>query len=90
MIVRALLNIVYGLLSLLMLPISFIEFPESVTSVIADIIVYVGDGFRILMYYTHFWYLLDLAAIVVGVDAFILGYKVVMFILKKIPFLNLS
>lgn len=89
MIVHALLNIVLGFFSVLLLPLSFFEFPESVLEVIEGCIVYIGDGFRILAFYTHFFYLLDLLAIVLAVEALIKSYHFIMFILKKIPFLNI-
>ena len=51
MIVHALLNIVLAFFSVLLLPLSFFEFPESVLELIEGCIVYIGDGFRMRQRY---------------------------------------
>lgn len=90
MIIELLLNAILLLISAACIPLTLISFPSSVLSVIATAMTYITGGFRIVAFYTHFVYLLDLFAICISFDVLLRAYKVIMWILRKIPFLNIS
>lgn len=90
MIVQALLSVVLLMLNLLMIPFGLITFPSNVLSVMSSAVGYIAVGFRIVATYTHFSFLLDLFAIALSVGAFFRLYHLVMWILRKIPFLGIS
>lgn len=71
-------------------PLSLLPIPEGVQSVLTTGIGYLMNGFEIIAAYTHFSYLLSLFTFVMGLEVALLGYKVVMWIIRKIPFFNVS
>ena len=68
MIIKLLLDLVYGIFNVLTLPINIPDLPQEINSVIATIIEYVGIGLAILQNYTHLSYLLILFGVIVAVD----------------------
>lgn len=89
MIVEALLNLVALLIGALLTPLRLASLPDRVLTVVQAGLGYVFNGFAIVAAYTHFDFLLALFAICVAVDAIMLTYKGIMWILRKIPFLSI-
>lgn len=85
MIVSALLSLIKGLLSLLLKPIDIPELPSEVQSVFARALGYLSDGLGIFAAFTHYSYLMTLFGIVLVIQAAMLVYKFVRWVLKKIP-----
>lgn len=90
MIIELLLNVVYALLSILTLPITFPQIPDKVLEIIATSLDYITTGIAIVSVYIDIEYLLLLFGIVFAFDIAIQSYHVVMWIIKKIPILNIK
>lgn len=85
MIVEALLNLVKGLLILLLTPIQIPPLPEGVVTTLEAGTTYMIDGLSIFAAFTHYQYIFGLLAVVLIIQAAMLLYKFVMWIIKKIP-----
>lgn len=90
MIIEALMDVVYMLVSLLTAPISIPSMPEGVSDVLNSMLEYIGVGIGLLANWTDLGYLMLLFGLVLAVDAAILIYKVVMWFLRKIPMLGIK
>lgn len=89
MIIELLLTLLKGLLSILLV-FKIPQLPENVTGYIDTLFGYLETGASILSNYTPLSYLLTLFGLILAVDAGILIYKFVMWILRKIPILNIK
>lgn len=85
MIVAALLNLVSGLLGLLLSPLHIPALPEGVSSAMSSGMSYVRDGLTLVAAYTHWDFLCALFVAAIAIEAAMLVYKFVMWIIKKIP-----
>ena len=90
MIVEALMNLLYGLLEWLTAPFNIPLLPPEVSEILRTVLDYLKVGFGILANYTHLDYLFTLFGIVLAFDAGLLGYKFVMWVLRKIPVLGIK
>ncbi|MBQ8921414.1 MAG: hypothetical protein IJ060_04540 [Oscillospiraceae bacterium] len=90
MIINALLRVVLVLLGILFAPLSLVALPASVSSIFLGAVGWLINGFRIIAVYTDLSYLLVLFGIVAAFDAVLWLYKIIMWILRKIPFLNIK
>ena len=92
MIINAVLSVVLWLLDLSLSQIEVFgdEPMEAVALVVADVFNWIARGCQILSAYTDFSYLLILLGLVFIINAFHFSYKVILWILRKIPFLNIS
>lgn len=89
MIIEMLLNLLKGVLNLLLV-FKIPMLPEEVTGYIDTLFGYLETGASILANYTPLGYLLVLFGIIVAVDAGIMIYHFVMWIIRKIPMLSMS
>lgn len=90
MIIELLLDMLYGIFSLLTAPISIPQLPNTVQTYLTQFFDYLEMGAGILANYTHFGYIMSLFGIIIAVDIGIKLYHFVMWILKKIPMLSIS
>lgn len=90
MIINALLDVVYTLMSLLTAPISIPGMPEEVQVFVYKALEYIAMGIKLLANYTDLNYLFMLFGVIVAIDAGLLIYKFAMWIIKKIPMLGIS
>lgn len=90
MIVNALIDLLYGLIDWITSGLNIPELPPEVMTVAAQVTQYLVAGLKILANYTHLDYLLVLFGVVVAVDAGMLVYKFIMWIIRKIPMLGIS
>lgn len=90
MIVNALIDMLYGLIDWLTSGLNIPALPPEVTKVAAQVTEHLVMGLKFIANYTHLDYLLVLFGIVVAVDAGMLVYKFVMWIVRKIPMLGMS
>lgn len=88
MIIKALLDLIYTIFNVLTLPLDIPDLPPELNNIVSTMVEYIGFGLGILANYTHLDYLLTLFGIVVAIDVGLLLYKLVMFVIKKIPMLN--
>lgn len=90
MIIKALLDLIYMVFSVLTLPIDIPNLPSAVGGYVSSALEYIGTGIGILSNYTHLSYLLTLFGVVVAIDVGLNLYKFVMFVVKKIPMLGVQ
>lgn len=89
MIIKACLLLLKGLLSLFLLPLRIITFPAAVATVFAQLLLLLVQGADFVGAFMHTSYIGSLLAFVLSVSVFMSGYRLVMWILRKIPFLNI-
>lgn len=90
MIIKSLLDLIYQLVSLLTKPMNMPQLSDEVISTIDQFIEYLVTGVHILANYTHISYLMTLLGIIIAIDIGIGIFELIMFVLKKIPFLGIS
>lgn len=90
MIIEALMQVVYRLFAILTTPINIPSLPDGVKTIMSDVLGYLETGMALLANYTDLEYLLVLFGLIIAVDVGILLYKLVMWILRKIPMLGMS
>ncbi len=90
MIIKGLMTLLYNVFSALTSAIDIPQFPEQVHTFLYDFLEYIQTGLQILAVYTHLEYLLILFGIVIVIDAAMLIYHFVMWVLKKIPMLGIE
>lgn len=84
------MQVVYKIFEILTLPISIPPLPDSIKEIISEVMEYMETGIALLANYTDLGYLLVLFGIIIAVDVGVLLYKLVMWILRKIPMLGMS
>lgn len=90
MIIELLLSALYNLFSLLTTPINIPTLPTSIQNVLDMALGYISAGVGILANYTHIEYLLTLFGIIILIDVGLAVYKFVMWVIRKIPMINIS
>lgn len=90
MIVESLMQVVYTIFSLLTVAIRIPGLPDGMEEFLQWTMYYVGTGAQIFAAYTDFGYLVTLFVVVLAVDAGLLVYKFIMWVLKKIPMLGIE
>ena len=90
MIVEALLGLIAWILEFVLLPLEIEELPQTFATVAASILSYIVQGVSILCAYIHPVYIGALLAFVISFNAAINAYRLVLFIVKKIPFLDIK
>lgn len=71
-------------------PINIPPLPDQVRVIMGQVMEYIVAGMELLGNWTHLPYLLTLFGIVVLVDAGIVVYNIVMWVIKKIPFTGMQ
>lgn len=90
MIISALMSLLLVVFSALTLPISIPAMGDGIKEVLAIGLDYIMSGVAIVANYTNFSYLLSLFSMIMIVDAGCMVYKVVMWVLRKIPLLGIE
>lgn len=90
MIIEMLMNVIFNVFDFLTSLIDIPSLPEQLHDVVNTAAQAIAMGVGILANYTTYDYLLVLFGIFIAVDAGILLYHFVMWILKKIPFLGVQ
>lgn len=86
-------GIMNGLFTALTAMTSFINLPNLPTEIatyLAEFTAYLTAGAAILNNYVPMNYILGLLTITIGVDVAVHGYKFILWVLKKIPILNIK
>lgn len=89
MILEAIMNAIYNVLDTLLV-LNIPKLPPEVTGYIDTFFSYMEAGAGILANYTPLSYLLLLFGVLLAVDAGILVYHLVMWVIRKIPMLGMS
>lgn len=90
MIVNALIDLLYGLIDWITSGLNIPSLPPEVMEVANQVTEYLVVGLKLIANYTHLDYLLVLFGLVAAVDAGMLVYKFIMWIVRKIPMLGMS
>lgn len=90
MLITGLLSVVLLLVGGLFSALDVISIPTSVGNVLGDIALMFVQGFNIVRAYTHWNYIRILFFLVIDLEVIFFTYKVIMWILRKIPFLNIK
>lgn len=90
MVIKLCCILIHAIIRLLLIPAEVIVFPAALTSIFSYVILILANGVGIVACYTHFQYIASLLGFVISVDALMTLYRLVMWILKKIPFLNIK
>lgn len=90
MIVKALINMLYGFLDWITSGLNIPDLPPEVITVANQVTQYLIVGLKLVANFTHLDYLLVLFGIVVAVDAGLLLFKFIMWVVRKIPMLGIS
>lgn len=85
MIIEGLLSLIYNLLSLLMTPIDIPDLPSEASTVMSQAAVKLSEGAGILAAFCHYSYIISLVTIIIVIDAALLVWKFIRWILQKIP-----
>lgn len=89
MIIQLLMSVCLNVISLLTSPINLPPLPSGVEDSLSYYIDFLTGGINILSCYFNLTYLLTLLGVVLLVDGALLLYKMVMWILRKIPALSI-
>lgn len=90
MIIEALMQVIFVLFELLTSPISIPPMPEQVHNFLNSALVYIEIGVGLISNYIDISYLTTLLGIIIAVDVGLLLYKLVMWIIRKIPMLGIQ
>lgn len=85
MIIEALLTLIHWLLDLLMTPIDIPSLPEGAQTALSRMYAYLADGLGIFAAFTHYQFIMALFAIVIVIDAALLVWKFIRWVIQKIP-----
>lgn len=90
MIIEGLMAVVFGLFQLLTMPISIPGLPEGVRNVVTSALEYISVGVSLLANFCDIGYLVTLFGVIVAVDAGMLIYKFILWVIKKIPMIGIE
>lgn len=90
MIIKLLIDLIYAVFSVLTAPINIPDLPTEVSSIVNSALEYIGLGIGLISNYTHLSYLLVLFGVVIAVDVGLWLYKLIMYLIHKIPMLNVK
>lgn len=90
MLIELLMGGIMWILKLLLLPMDIEGLPETFYTVLGTLIAKLIRGATIASTYVHGTYIAALLTFVIAFDAGILIYHVILFILRKIPFINIK
>ena len=85
MIIDGLLNLIYNLLDLLFTPIDIPDLPQQASTVMSEAATRLSEGAGIFATFCHYQYIITLVTVVLAIDAALLIYKFIRWIIQKIP-----
>lgn len=88
--INACLAIIYGLLELLLAGLEIVTLPAKFGTVLLTIIAKLAEGMAIINVYVDSVYLGGLFAVVVSVMALFNAWRVIRWIIRKIPFFGID
>ena len=91
MIVEALLGLVAWILDILLFPLDIQEIPQTTAEVFLEIVSYLTKGAQIVHAFlgSNSAYIVALLGFVISFNAVLALFDLIMWILKKIPFINI-
>ena len=90
MIIYGLLEVLLAVLEVLFLPIKMALFPAAVSNIILTLISCIATGAGVMKNFCHWSYISTLLTFIIGMNVCVSGYHMIMWVLKKIPFLNIK
>lgn len=90
MLIEAIFGAIAWILDLLLLPMDIEGLPETFYTVLGTLIAKLIRGATIVGTYIHGTYIVALLGFVIAFEGAILVYHVILYILRKIPFINIK
>lgn len=90
MILKLLLDMLYGIFSVLTAPINIPDFPSESMAYLEQFFDYLAVGAGIFANYAPFTYVMILFGVIIAIDIGIKLYHFVMWVIKKIPMLGIK
>lgn len=90
MIIKGILDIIYNIFSALTLAINLPSLPDGVRDVLSATVEYIATGISILSNFCDINYLLVLFGVIVAVELGMYVYKIILWVLKKIPMVGIE
>lgn len=90
MLIQIFLNLFLGLLHLFLFPLRIQALPEGFATTFAAFVVMMADGIRFINNYIDVAYISSLFAFIVALNALHNAYRFGMWLIKKIPFVNIK
>lgn len=88
MIIKLLFNLITGII--LLIPFNIPQMPSGVSNLLTTYFGYLNSGVTLIGNFVHMDYLRTLVMAALGIEAAIDIYKFVMWVLRKIPMLNVK
>lgn len=90
MILNFLIDLLLGFVKLILKGFNIPPLPAEVGQMVGVFVQYIQTGIGILSNYCNIKYVMNLFGIILIVDAAILGYRFIMWVLRKIPMFGIS
>ena len=90
MVIKALFNLIYNLFSAMTSPLQIPQFSPEVSQTLDSATQYIESGLSYVAAWTHWQFIIALFVLALAVGAFIRHYGLIMWILRKIPFLDVG
>lgn len=90
MLFQGLLNLLLWLFGAVLTMLEIPTFELDVAGIVAEFVAYIAVGVKILKAYTPYTFMLVLLGIVILIRAFEILYHFIMWILRKLPFVNIN
>lgn len=90
MIIEKLLDVVYSIFSTLLSAITFPTLPDEVYTYLDNAMSYIQGGVGIIANFVPIDYLLILFFFVLNMELAFLAYRLIMWIIRKVPFISIS
>lgn len=90
MLIEIILNFILLVFRVAFATIQIENLPSDIQMVLATLTAYLIDGGRVICAYIHVPYILALLTFVIAMNAVMNGYRFLMWVLRKIPFLGID
>ena len=90
MLFQGLLNVLLWLFDAVLDMLDIPTFELDVAGIVAQLVAYISVGVKILKAYTPYTFMLVLLGIVILIRAFEILYHFIMWVLRKLPFVNIN
>ena len=90
MLIEIILNFILLVFRAAFATIQIENLPSDIQTVLATLTAYLIDGGRVICAYIHVPYILALLTFVIAMNAVMSGYRFLMWVLRKIPFLGID
>lgn len=90
MVIKALFSLIYNIFNFISSPIQIPQFSPQVSQTLDSATQYIESGLSYVAYWTHWQFIIALFVLALAVGTFIRHYGLIVWILRKIPFLDVD